>query len=233
MSKFLIITGGSRGIGKATIEKFLDNDWKIINISRSNCDIKSVINFNIDLSSSAWSTQYSHELVKAVAGASKIALVHNASIFNRDDIKSLDEQDFRNTLEFNLVSPLTLNKIFLPLMPAGSSIIYIGSTLSEIGVANRASYVITKHAMVGMMRATCQDLSGTGISTCCICPGFMNTSMLTDQVEKPILDQIIKNKVTAGRLIEPAEIANFIYFCAENPVINGSILHANLGHIEN
>jgi 3-oxoacyl-[acyl-carrier protein] reductase len=116
-------------------------------------------------------------------------------------------------------------------MNTRSSIIYVGSTLSEMAVAGRAAYVVSKHALVGMMRVTCQDLQGKGITTCCVCPGFVNTAMLTDQVERSVLDEVIKAKVTAGRLIDPAEIADLIYFCAEHPVINGSVLHANLGQI--
>ncbi len=118
----------------------------------------------------------------------------NASTFNRDNIQTLSTADFTASLNINLVATLALTQLLLPNMKKGSSIIYVGSTLSEMAVANRASYVISKHALVGMMRATCQDLQSTGINTCCICPGFVNTSMLTDQVEKSVLEQILKAK---------------------------------------
>ena len=62
------------------------------------------------------------------------------------------------------------------------SIIYIGSTLSEKGVANSCSYVTSKHAVVGLMRSTTQDLVGKGIHTACICPGFTDTEMLKNHV---------------------------------------------------
>lgn len=232
MKNILVITGGSRGIGKAAIELYLKNKWEIINISRSPCNIAGVRNFAIDLSKSGWIEVFQQDLQHAVQAADTISLVHNASIFLNDDVQTLTADSLREVLEFNIVSTQSLNTLFLPHMRAGSSIIYVGSTLSEIGVPGRASYVISKHALVGMMRATCQDLTGTNITTCCVCPGFVNTTMLTDQVDQEILNAVVKEKVSAGRLIEPEEIADLIYFCATHPVINGSVLHANLGQIE-
>lgn len=233
MANYLVITGGSRGIGKECISIFANNGWKIINISRTNCDLPGVENFNVDLSDPAWTQTYGDLLMAAVKDAEKICLVHNAAAFNQDAMTNLEADDFREVIEFNLVSPLNLNRLLTPKMRAGSSIIYIGSTLSEIAVPGRASYVITKHALIGMMRATCQDLAGKHITTCCVCPGFVNTTMLTSQVEESMLHDLIKNRVTAGRLIEPREISELVYFCANNPVINGSVIHANLGQISN
>lgn len=231
MHNYLIITGGSRGIGKAAISAFIKDEWKVINISRSNCDIAGVKNINIDLADEHWANEFTSVLTDEVKNADNICLVHNAAIFSCDNVETLDEADFRSVLQINLISPVTLNKIFLPHMKAGSSIIYIGTTLAEQAIPNRASYVITKHAMIGLMRSTCQDLAGRNITTCCICPGFVNTEMLTDQVDAATLQHLIREKVTAGRLIEPQEIAELIYFCANNPVINGSVIHANLGQI--
>lgn len=231
MLNYLIITGGSRGIGKATIATFIKQGWKIINISRTNCEILGVKNINIDLADEHWANDFAQSLSDEVKNADRICLVHNAAIFKRDNVATLDESDFRSVLQINLISPVTLNKIFLPHMKPNSSIVYIGTTLAEQAIANRASYVITKHALIGLMRSTCQDLVGRDISTCCVCPGFVNTEMLTNQVDAATLQHLIQEKVTAGRLIEPEEISDLIYFCANNPVINGSVIHANLGQI--
>ena len=118
-------------------------------------------------------------------------------------------------------------------MSAGSAILYVGSTLSEKAVANSFTYVTSKHAMLGMMRATCQDLAGLKIHTACICPGFTDTEMLRAHVgQDPDILESIAGGSALGRLIEPTEIADLLFFSAENPIINGAVLHGNLGQIE-
>ncbi len=83
------------------------------------------------------------------------------------------------------------------------------------------------------MRATCQDLVGRQIHTAAVCPGFTATEMLNEHLQaNPALRDAIAANVVLGRLAEPAEIAETLWFCAHNPVINGAVLHANLGQVE-
>merc|ERR1712061_761892 len=141
-----------------------------------------------------------------------------------------DAASLRQVLELNVVAPATLNRIFHKRMASGSSILYIGSTLSEKGIPGTASYVTSKHALAGLMKCTCQDLAGTQIHTVCICPGITATKMLLSHIGKDVaVREKIEGLHTMGRLIEPKEIAATIRFCANNPVVNGAVLHANLG----
>lgn len=110
-------------------------------------------------------------------------------------------------------------------MKAGSSLLYIGTTLAEKGVPNAYSYVLSKHAGAGMMKANCQDLAGRGIHTASVCPGFTDTEMLRAHVgnDAGVLTQLAKHS-TYQRLIEPVEIAQILLFCAANPVIKGACI---------
>jgi len=84
-----------------------------------------------------------------------------------------------------------------------------------------------------MMRATCQDLAGRGIHTACVCPGFTDTEMLRAHVgEDPEILKAIASMSTFDRLVTPAEIATTIKFAADNQVLNGAVIHANLGQKE-
>ena len=121
--------------------------------------------------------------------------MHNAARLTGESVSSIDIAEYRRTIDINIIAPQILNLALLPLMQAGSSIIYIGSTLSEKAVPNSFSYVVTKHAGIGMMRATCQDLAGTGIHTVCLCPGFTNTEMLRDHVGNS--DEILQSIAAA------------------------------------
>ena len=227
----IVITGASKGIGKATAARFVANGDRVINISRSPSDIQGIENVPIDLAGPG-AIDSVDDLVNNLP-FDDIHLIHNAARLVNDSIRDVDAESFKAIININIIAPQILNQAILPKMAEGSSIIYIGSTLSEKAVANSYSYVSTKHAMVGMMRATCQDLAGSGIHTACICPGFTDTEMLRAHVgdSNEVLAEI-GSMSSYGRLIEPAEIARTIEFATANPVINGSIIHANLGQKE-
>ena len=229
--KYLLITGASAGIGLSTAKLFLDSGYAVINLSRRACPEKRALHFTADLSDPNFFTPIKDELRKKLEGAEEIVLVHNAARLTNDTVDSTSSSDLRRTMEINLIASNTLNKNLIPLMKAGSSILYIGSTLSEKAVPNSFSYVTSKHALIGMMRATCQDLISTGIHTSCICPGFTDTEMLRERVPDEFMDTI-KKMSSYGRLVDPREIAKTILWASQNPVINGSVLHANLGQIE-
>ena len=158
-------------------------------------------------------------------------LIHNAARLVNDSVESTTSDQLREIIEINLVAANTLNHHLISKLNPGSSILYVGSTLGEKAVPNSFSYSISKHALIGMMRATCQDLAGTGIHTACINPGFTNTEMLREHIPQEIMPEIAKMS-SFERLIEPQEIAEVLLFAAKNSVINGAVLDSNLGQIE-
>ena len=230
--KTLIITGASKGIGLATAKKFADEGYRVINISRSPAPDDRIENHSVDLALNDCEEQL-QELIGLLVDAGEICLVHNAGKLVSDTVADTDTGSFVDILNVNVVAPHFLNQMLIPLMHAGSSIVYLGSTLSEKAVPNTYSYVVSKHAVVGMMRATCQDLAGRGIHTLCVCPGFTDTEMLRAHVgeDESVLKSIAAT-TTFDRLVEPQEIADAIWFGANHPVINGAVIHANLGQVE-
>ena len=230
--KTLIITGASKGIGFQVAKMAVEKSYRVINISRSDAAHASIENHNIDLAAPDAADKFAL-LVEELQIDGHITLIHNAAELKSDSAANTATADFRHTLELNVVAPHILNQILIPKMTQGSGIIYVGSTLSEKAVANTYSYVVSKHALIGMMRSTCQDLANTGIHTACVCPGFTDTEMLRAHVgEDAEIIESLSTLSTFGRLVTPEEIANTIVFAAENPVINGAVIHANLGQVE-
>tara|TARA_X000001036_G_scaffold412546_1_gene426143 strand:+ start:363 stop:1058 length:696 start_codon:yes stop_codon:yes gene_type:complete len=229
--KLTLITGASKGIGKATAKLFSEKEGKVMNLSRTACSLVGVADVKLDLTNE--DAVQNIEAFAAKIKTQEIHLIHNAAVLLNDNIETLDSEQFSRVLALNVVAPQILNRFLVPKMTPGSSIIYIGSTLSEKAVKNSFSYVSSKHTVIGMMRATCQDLAGSGIHTACICPGFTDTEMLREHVggSREALEAV-GNLSAYGRLIEPVEIASTIKFACENPVVNGTIIHANLGQIE-
>lgn len=229
--KLLVITGASSGIGLACAERFIAEGFEVINLSRRACPISAVHSISCDLSQADFVNSVASQIEQKLRAADKISLVHNASILANDAVGATASQTLREIYEVNLIAPNSLNNLLIPHMQTGSSILYIGSTLSEKAVSNSFSYVTSKHASIGMMRATCQDLAGGTVHTACICPGFTDTQMLREHVPADAMDSVA-GLSTFGRLIEPNEIASAVLFAAQNPVLNGSVIHANLGQLE-
>lgn len=233
MQKCLVISGGSKGIGLATALFFQQRGYQVINLSRSAAPCDGVVNLEVDFASPGWEGEIEPQLMELVTSKDEIVLVHNAAFLSKGGVGDLDPWSLRASFEINVVAPSILNRMLLPIMKEHSSIVYIGSTLSEKAVANTAAYVASKHAVVGLMRSTCQDLVGTAIHTCCVCPGFTDTDMLTSHVGgREAVESLVNRTVTQKRLIRPEEMADMIYLCSQNALINGSVIHANLGQVE-
>lgn len=229
--KVLLITGASAGIGLHTAQRFLAEGFSVINLSRRRCPVNAVTHINCDLAAPGFLETISSQLTPQLQDAEQIVMIHNAAKMENDSAVETPSNAFRSVLEVNLVAPNSLNYYVIPFMRPGSSLLYVGSTLSEKAVPGSYSYVVTKHAGIGMMRATTQDLAGRGIHTACICPGFTDTEMLRAHVPPEAMDAV-RGMSAYDRLIDPDEIAECLFWASANPVINGSVLHANLGQIE-
>lgn len=228
--KYLIITGGTKGIGKEIVNIFRENGYEIINISRS--ILENAINICLDLSNL---DELNDKLKQLKIEKSKICLVHNAAVHPEDSIENFDYEKMKMTFDINVIAPSLINSKLIHKMNKGSSIIYIGSTLSEKAVSGRLSYVSSKHSIIGLMRSNVQDLFGKGIHTCVICPGFTETEMMKSSIKGSEIkfQEFLEEFVSYKRLVNPKEIGEIVYFASSNETLNGSIIHANLGQKEN
>ena len=230
MNNGLIITGASHGIGLATATLFQQEGWDIINLSRTPCPLDAVKNIRVDLSDITWPSKFPTDFSDSLKSYECITLIHNAAILTKDTVLSLTGDMLQHVLQLNVIAPQQLNQLIIPQMPSGSAILYVGSTLATRGVPETASYVTSKHALLGLMRATMFDVAHLGIHTACICPGCTDTDMLrTHAKNDPNTLQALAEFSCFKRLVKPEEIAAPLLFAANNPSLNGSILHANLG----
>ena len=229
--KCTLVTGASAGIGRHTAQRFVNEGYRVVNLSRRPCPIDAVDHIPCDLSAPEFLESVRERLRPALADAEQIVLIHNASWLVNDSAAHTPSESLRTTLEVNRVAPNPLNGFAIPFMKPGSSILYVGSTLGEKAVPDSYSYALSKHGLIGMMRATCQDLAGNGIHTACICPGFTDTEMLRAHVPAEAMDAV-RGMSAYNRLIEPDEIAETLFWASRNPVINGAVIHANLGQVE-
>jgi NAD(P)-dependent dehydrogenase (short-subunit alcohol dehydrogenase family) len=232
MTKKLLITGASKGIGYQTAKIFSQKGYKVLNLSRSNCDIEGVENIKIDLTEQKKLSDILSGEVSSFVKQDKdpTVIVHNSALLTKDNYESLEYEDFIDVFKINVLAVQQINKALLPQLEDNSALIYIGSTLSEKAGINCLSYTSTKHALAGLMKSTAQDLGNRKIHSCMICPGFTDTEMLREQTGGN-MDFAIE-KTLFRRLVQPEEIAKIIYDSSLSPALNGSVIHANLGQTD-
>src|SRR5574337_493079 len=98
MTGLLIITGASKGIGRATVEKFLEKKYSVINLSRTPCDLPGVKNFTVDFTDIHWPHKIESMLKNTISYQQKISLVHNAYAYESDSVANLSGESFSRIL---------------------------------------------------------------------------------------------------------------------------------------
>lgn len=224
-NKYLIVTGASSGIGEAIASLFHFNGYKVFSISRRPCPISGVVSIECDLSDTEKLNYCLESIKKDMSENSEICIIHNAGIFTPDRVQAPNFKFQEDCFNLMVKAPSIINHAIIPKMGNNSSIIYIGSNLSFRGVENSMTYTIFKHAIVGLMRATCQDTLNSTIHTACICPGFVDTPM-----HRKADEEMGVTEFNAKRLINSEEVADMALFIAKNSAVNGSLIEFNTGY---
>jgi 3-oxoacyl-[acyl-carrier protein] reductase len=230
----VVVTGASAGIGLAIAERFASRGHRVLSLARRRCPVDVVESMLIDLAGQDVVPKLLPQLLPKLPSKGEIHVVHNAAALPHDSALDVEAGVLERNFRLNVVTPALLNAAIIPRMNPGSSIVFVGSTLSEKGVPRRLSYVTGKHAMLGLMRATVQDVWGRGINTVCVAPGFVDTGMLRPVLDAdPMFEREVMDMVSYGRLIEPEEIAEIVEFVTRTPALNGALINANLGQKQN
>lgn len=225
--KTLVITGASAGIGLSTATLFHEQGYRVVNLSRRRGGFEHGTWIAADLAAPGWIEPVSRALIAEIQHASEVVIVHNGALLVQDSVDRGDDDALLQVMQANVIAAIQLNRLLLPYLDAGSAIIYIGSSLSEAAVPNRLSYTVSKHAQLGLMRATAVELQGRGMHTACICPGLTDSELTLHHVRDDNAEQLVLQDARLHRALKSAEIAGMVYFCAVTPAVNGAVIHAN------
>ena len=225
--KTLVITGASAGIGLSTATLFHEQGYRVVNLSRRRGGFEHGTWIAADLAAPGWIEPVSRALIAEIQHASEVVIVHNGALLVQDNVDRSDDDALLQVMQANVIAAIQLNRLLRPYLDAGSAIIYIGSSLSEAAVPNRLSYTVSKHAQLGLMRATAVELQGRGMHTACICPGLTDSELALQHVRDNNADQLVLQDARLHRALKSAEIAGMVYFCAVTPAVNGAVIHAN------
>lgn len=226
--KTLVITGASAGIGLSTATLFHEQGYRVVNLSRRRGGFEHGTWIAADLAATGWIEPVSRALIAEVQHASDVVIVHNAALLVQDTIDRNDDEVLLQVMQANVIAAIQLNRLLLPYMDAGAAIIYIGSSQSETAAPHRLSYTVSRHAQLGLMRATALELQDRGMHTACICPGLTDSEMTKPHLrDDKTSEQFVLQDARLNRALKSAEIAGMVYFCAVTPAVNGAVIHAN------
>jgi 3-oxoacyl-[acyl-carrier protein] reductase len=240
--RVVVITGGSRGIGRSIGLKFAKENAIIIIAHYDPDDFAAnktrdllhemgveAAAEKIDVSSLKDVGQFFDQIIKNYGKVD--VLVNNAGITRDAFLMRMSENEWDQVLAVNLKSVFNCTKSVVRSMIKARSgkIINISSVVAEIGNIGQANYSASKAGILGLTKTSAKELAGRGITVNAVAPGFINTEMtekLPDKVKEAFISQI-----PMQRMGEPEDVAEVVYWLASNSAnyITGQVIHINGG----
>ena len=225
--KVAVVTGGTRGIGFATVEKFLENGAKVVLLGSKKESVDKAINklktinedYEIDgawpcLSSLSSVEETFREIVKK-HGKIDI-LVNNAGMSAMDKIYDYKEEDFKKIMDLNVNAVFNCSRAVVSYMKenGGGVILNTSSMVSIYGQPSGCGYPASKFAVNGLTKSLARELGKDNIRVNAVAPGVTLTDMMKN-VPDSVIEPIIQG-IPLGRIGTPEDIANAFLFLASD-----------------
>lgn len=222
----VLITGGSKGIGRAIAESVLRAGYAAHLVARDENRLQRVTKelsalghvtySRLDLSDTEALLAFCKGWREELHG-----LVNNAGYWFEDSIEQLDVERFSALLGVNLIAPYILTKGLVRKVRDGGRIINIASQLGTQGRERMGAYSATKHGLVGLTKCWAPEVGRRSITVNAVCPGWVNTE--SNRVELAELARVrgttlehemgvISRALTLQRFVEPKEVADLVTF---------------------
>jgi 3-oxoacyl-[acyl-carrier protein] reductase len=235
--KVALVTGASRGIGKAIAEQLASLGATVIGTATSDSGALAISDYLGDAGAGMRLNVNSDEdLSNTIASINEKygsidILINNAGITRDNLIMRMKDDEWNDILNTNLSSVFKLSKAVMRGMMKKKQgrIVSIGSVVGSTGNGGQANYAAAKAAVIGFSKSMAREIASRGITVNVVAPGFIDTDMtrgLSDDQKSAIFKDI-----PANRLGDPKEIAATVAFlCSDSAAyITGETIHVNGG----
>lgn len=242
--KTVLVTGGSRGIGKAIVYAFANEGYNVIlnyNLSEQSAkeivkdlkDCKGIVEmFKADVTNRE---EVNAMIEYAVSEFGKIdVVVNNAGISKVGVLQELSEEDFDKVMDVNLKGTFNVTQEALiqsMIKEKSGTIINITSIWGITGGACEVVYSASKAGVIGLTKALAKELAPSNITVNAVAPGTIGTDMIYKTYSKEEIDEWIKKDIPMGRIGKPEEVASLVLYLASDNAryITGQVISPNGG----
>lgn len=235
MNKLALVTGASRGLGRAIAIALAESGFDVaVNFQSRESDAREVAKaiadlgrrsevFRADVSDEAEVEKLARD-VPAAFGQPVSVLVNNAGIARRDDPFAITPAQWQQVIDVNLKSAYLVTQAFLPSMRARrfGRIIFLSSVAASIGGVIGPHYAASKAGMLGLMRYYARHLAAEGITSNAVAPALIETDMTAGI-------QDLAKLIPVGRIGVATEVSDICVLLANNGYITGQTIHPNGG----
>jgi NAD(P)-dependent dehydrogenase (short-subunit alcohol dehydrogenase family) len=241
MTRVVVVTGASKGIGREIAERFAALGDDVLALARDVSPLDAVAGVRgvaCDVTSEADGAAALGELAVDV-------LVNNAGVSETAPLHRTTLASWQRQFDVNATGAfLCTRAVVAGMRERGSgTIVTVASTAGRVGAPYTAAYTASKHAAVGLMRATAAELAGSGATANAVCPNFVDTPMTEQSVQRIVAAtgrstaesvRALEQTSPLGRLLTPAEVAAAVVWLAspEATAINGQTLVLDGGGIQ-
>jgi 3-oxoacyl-[acyl-carrier protein] reductase len=240
-----LITGGSRGIGRATALLFAEAGSDVAlsyrRREKAALEVKTEIEkkgrkcltYRVEISQE----KEVHELVEDIIrswGRIDI-LINNAGIWTYGEMGNMDQEVWKETMEVNLDSVFYFTNAVVPYMKKKKQgwIINVASTAAVRGEAYHSHYAASKGALLALTKSLAVELAPYNIRVNCVAPGWVDTDMCTEVFSDPAFKESVRQSIPLKRIPPPEDIAGPILFLASDLArhITGAVINVNGGSV--
>lgn len=238
--KNVLVTGSTRGIGRAIALEFAKKGARIILHGSKKTD-HAMRTYQAVYKHSPKSHIYFSRIdnYQSVSGfAKKISkdfrlvniIVNNAGIVQDKSFMKMTYLEWDKVVKTNLYGVFNITKNILPLVPKGGRIINISSIVAVKGAFGQTNYAAAKAGIIGFTKSLAIELARSQITVNAICPGYTNTDMIKN-IPEQILNSQILPKIILGRLAQPDEIASLVIYLSspQASYITGQVINIDGG----